>query len=415
MPISSGVYFFLNKRRELLYIGKAKSLAERVSSYFRVVNREQLLPRTRILVSQVKEIFYLPVASEVDALLLEANFIRKFAPKYNVSLKDGKNYPLIEITVKEAVPMVKIVRREENPRALYFGPYPTGSDIRSLLRFLRRLFPFISEYHYSQKTCLRSHLGLCPCPRVFNDNKARQNYRQDINNLMDFLSGRRETVQKRLRQEMNLAAKDQLFEEAEKIKWKLSQINFLTSEVHSPWDYESNPNLLADSREREIKGICEVIPGVKYIPDFRLECYDIAHLSGKLTTGSMVVSVNGELENRLYRHFRMKVNNADDFAAITEVLQRRLGHPEWPFPDLIIIDGGAGQVTTAVKAVRASNLNIPVIGLAKRAEEIFRQDGQIVRLDRKDPALKQIQRLRDEAHRFSRRYHFLLRKRSMLK
>lgn len=355
------------------------------------------------------------MASEVDALLLEANFIRKFAPKYNVSLKDGKNYPLIEITVKEAVPMVKIVRREENPRALYFGPYPTGSDIRSLLRFLRRLFPFISEYHYSQKTCLRSHLGLCPCPRVFNDNKARQNYRQDINNLMDFLSGRRETVQKRLRQEMNLAAKDQLFEEAEKIKWKLSQINFLTSEVHSPWDYESNPNLLADSREREIKGICEVIPGVKYIPDFRLECYDIAHLSGKLTTGSMVVSVNGELENRLYRHFRMKVNNADDFAAITEVLQRRLGHPEWPFPDLIIIDGGAGQVTTAVKAVRASNLNIPVIGLAKRAEEIFRQDGQIVRLDRKDPALKQIQRLRDEAHRFSRRYHFLLRKRSMLK
>lgn len=389
LPKSPGVYFFKNKKGETIYIGKAKSLKIRVSSYFKNKN---LLPKTANLVSEIDKIDHIVTQSEIDAYLLEANLIRKYAPKYNVNWKDGKNYPLIEISIKEKIPLVKIVRQEINPKALYFGPYPTGSGVFSLLRFLRKIFPFVTQTHHVNQTCLRSHLNLCPCPNY-------KNYPKNLRHLISFLRGKRQQVQKKLLKEMSVAAKNKKFEEAAVIKKRIEQLAYVTFSRTKPWDYQVNPNLVSDRINASLLALQSLLD----LPALhRIECYDISNTSGQLATGAQVVFVDGMSDKSLYRRYKIK-KSGTDIDMIKEVIARRL-KSNIPLPNLFIIDGGKEHLFATP---------VPVMGLAKRLETIYFQN-KIIQLPKNSPALHLVQNLRDEAHRFSRSYHFLLRKKKML-
>lgn len=404
LPKLPGIYFFKNARGVIIYIGKAKNLKNRVSSYFTTPN---LLPRTANLVTDIKSVDYIETESEIDAFLLEANMIRKFAPKYNVNWKDGKSYPLIEITTKDKIPQVKIVRQETNPKATYFGPYPTGSDLFNFLRFLRRIFPFVSQNHPGGKPCLRSHLSLCPCPDVFTDQKALKKYRDDLHNLVIFLRGDSDTLKNTLARAMLKLAKEEHFEEAARVKKQLDQIAYITASRTLPWDYEVNPNLTSDRISQSVEDL-RVLLGLRTLN--KIECYDISNTSGKQATGAQITFVAGLPDKSLYRRYKIKFKTTpDDFAMIKEVLSRRL-KSEITLPELMVIDGGSGQVSAAASIIKTP----VVIGLAKRLEEIYLTNGTKIRLPSSSPVLHLLQQLRDEAHRFSRKYHFLLRKKKML-
>lgn len=379
-------------------MGKAKNLRDRVSSYF--AKPSTLLPKTALLVEEIVKIDHIDVESEIDAFLLEANLIKKYCPKYNLIGKDDKSYPYIEIDVKSPIPLVKIVRQQTNPKNRYFGPYPPGSDAARLLRFLRHIFPFVSQKHKKGEICLRSHLGLCPCADL-------SVYPKNLKNLMDFLSGKRLSVQKNLEKEMEAYSQKQEYEKAALIKEQLQKLAYLTAPRTNPWEYQKNPNLVSDRRNLEI-GELEKILGLSNLN--KIEAYDIANISGKFASGSQVVFVGGVPEKKFYRRYKITTKDApDDYAMIREVLTRRL-KSDVPLPDLFVIDGGKGQLNVALSIISKR----PVIALAKREEEIYTQDGKIIRLPKNSAALHLLQRLRDEAHRFSRKYHFLLRRNNML-
>ncbi len=356
-----------------------------------------MLPKTAQLVSQIADIDYLETASEIDALLLEANLIRKLSPHYNVNWKDGKSYPLIEITIKDPLPLVRAIHQETNPKALYFGPYPTGSDLTSLLRYLRRIFPYVSQKHRPGQRCLRSHLGLCPCPDFAN-------YKTTLRQLVLFLSGKRTAVQKQLATAMKIASDNLDYEKAADIKNKLSQLEFIATARTKPWEYESNPNLVSDRRAKELSDLQHLL-NLQSL--HKIECYDISNTAGQFATGAQVTFINGQPEKKFYRHYRInRQKGVNDIAMLAEVLTRRQ-KSEVPPPDLVVLDGGKGQLS-------AANLPVPTIALTKRLETIYTQKGQVINLPLNSPALQLLQRLRDEAHRFSRRYHFLLRRKNML-
>lgn len=342
------------------------------------------------MVSEISKIDHVIVESEIDAFLLEAKLIKKHKPKYNLIGKDDKSYPYIQLT-----PMVKVVHKPTS-----FGPYPPGSDTHKLLRYLRHIFPFISEKHKPGQICLRSHLGLCPCANP-------SAYPKNLKNLRDILNGKRLSVQKNLQTEMIKYSEKREYEKANEIKIKLEKLAYLTAPRTNPWEYEKNPNLTTDRRQEETEELEKVL-GIT--PINKIECYDIANLSGKSASGSQVVFVNGVPEKKFYRRYKVQTKNTpDDYAMMREVLTRRQ-KSDVSLPDLFVIDGGKGQLNTALQVIK----NRPVIGLAKREEEIFTSDGKIIKLPKSSPALHLLQRLRDEAHRFSRKYHFYLRRKKML-
>ena len=410
LPKTPGVYLFKNAAGKIIYIGKANSLRDRVSSYFR--HRRQLPPKTALLVSQISEINHIDTGSEIDALLLEAKLIRRFRPKYNISLKDDKAYPLIEITWGDLVPLVRIVRRQTAPASAYFGPFPTGTNLAPILRFLRHVFPFVSQNHPGGKACLRSHLGLCPCPSVFTDPAARRAYYRNLKNLSDFFSGQRRTVQKRLENQMAAASRAQNFEAAAAVRNQLAALARLTAPRLSAWEYITNPNLVSDQLQSETAELSRLLGSFVL---HRIECYDVATISGKSAGGARVVFVDAVPQKSLYRRYKLtEKSQPDDFAMMEEMLTRRFQNKKDPLPDLIVVDGGAGQLGVAQKVSARFGQSLPIIGLAKRLETIYLPDKTTVNLPEISPALHLLQKMRDEAHRFSRRYHFWQRTKSML-
>ena len=194
------MYTFLDKQDNVLYVGKAINLKSRVSSYF--VNSSLLGPKTKVLVSQIEKIRITRVESELEALLLEAFYIKKYHPKYNIMLKDNKSYVRIRITIKEAYPAVLLARREDDPKSLYFGPYPSSSSVKLVLKTIRKIFPFQSVAKHPKRICLYNHLGLCPCPPVNDTTELRKKYRHDIRGLIKIFEGESKSVMKELEKEV---------------------------------------------------------------------------------------------------------------------------------------------------------------------------------------------------------------------
>lgn len=404
------MYQFLDRQGEILYVGKAKNLKNRVSSYF--TKGADLAPKTAALVSQVRKIKIIKVESEIEALLLEANLIKKFSPKYNIRLTDGKAYPLIRITVKDMYPAILTARRPDDPKSIYFGPFPSSTTVRSVLRLLRRIFPYHSTTNHPKKECLYYHLGLCPCVPAFDNEISRSQYKKTISHIIDFLEGNTTKVIKELEKERNELSKQENYEAAGKIQKQIDNINFITHPIHKPFEYETNPNLKEDLRYKEMVSLQEILinHGMQMSLPIRIECYDNSNIQGTNPTSSMVVLTNGAIDKSQYRKFKIKrVKGPNDFASMQEVLTRRFNHDEWPYPDLLIVDGGKGQISSAAEVLDELGLTIPLVGLAKREETIITRDFQEIRLKKSDPALQLVMRIRDEAHRFAITFHRKLR------
>lgn len=403
-----GVYLFLNKNGKVIYVGKAINLKKRVRSYF--TNKKDLGEKTSILVSQIDKVKTIRVESEIESLLLEANLIKKHQPKYNIKLTDGKAYPLIRVTIKDEYPKVLVARKPDDPRSIYFGPFPNTGAMRLVLKTIRRIFPFQSVLNHPNKLCFYYHLDLCPCPGVIKDKR----YKQTIKHIIKFLNGQTKSIIRDLEKERSTFSKNQQFEEALLIQNKINAIELVTSKFYTPFEYEQNPNLREDIRNEElsllIKNLNEEMVNVKKLN--RIECFDISNTSGKNATGSMVVFTNGEKQSSLYRKFKIRGTYNDlpnDFAMMEEVIIRRLKHNDWEYPDLIIVDGGKGQISSALKALTKENISIPIVGLAKQEEIIITADFKEIKLPKGSKQLHLVMRIRDEAHRFAISYHKKLR------
>lgn len=412
LPQGPGVYLFLNGNKEVIYVGKAKDLKKRVASYF--INKKILGEKTTLLLFQIKKIKTIRVDSEIESLLLESNLIKKYNPKFNVKLTDGKAYPLIRITKKYKYPAVLSARRPDDKYSIYFGPYPNAGAMRLVLRTIRRIFPYQSVINHPNKPCLYNHLGLCPCPTVFGNGE----YKKNIKYIVQFLNGNTKKMLKQLKKERDAASLKQHFEISKNIQKKIDAIEIITSPFYKPFEYELNPNLYSDLRTEELNLLKKVLNkasvAVKNLK--RIECYDISNISGKMAVGSMVVFVNGEQEKSMYRRFKIRFENSgkpNDVAGMQEIIERRLNHGEWPTPDLIIVDGGKGQITAAKKAFLKKNITVPVVGLAKREETIITENFDLINLPKNSSSLHLLMRIRDEAHRFTISYHKHLRKKAL--
>lgn len=401
-----GVYLFLNQNNEILYIGKAKNLKKRVSSYFSNLNL--LGPKTKLLLSKIRKIKTVVVPSEIEALLLEANYIKKYKPKYNVKLTYGNTYTFIRITVKDKYPKILIARKKEDKTSTYFGPFLNSQSPGIILKTIRRIFPFQSSLHHPNRPCLYYHLGLCPCPEIFKN----EEYQKNIKRIISFLEGKTKKVIKDLKVERDRLSKLEEFEKAHRVQKKIDSIEFITNPTYQ-FDHKIDPNLPQDVLKKQLDSLekCLLQNEVHVKKLERIECYDISNISGKHATGSMIVFSNGEKDPSQYRRFKIRYveNVPDDFAMMQEVLRRRIKHAEWPYPDLIIVDGGKGQVSSAMNALKEQKVKIPVIGLAKKQEIIITPDFTEITLPRDSEALKLVMLIRDEAHRFAVAYHRKIR------
>lgn len=415
LPSSPGVYLFQDESGNTVYIGKARNLRDRVKSYF--LNKD-LGIKTINMIESSRNLDFIEVESEFEALLLEAALINKYKPKYNIALRDDKS-PLYIVFTKEKFPRVRTARRTDlsmYDKDSIFGPFPNGSSVRSILKKLRRIFPFCESKGDAGRSCLHSHIGLCrPCPReiVKTNDKALANlYKKNINNLKKVLSGDTKKVINILDKEMNLMAAANNFENAAAIRDQINKLQWLTQPTTKTIEYMTNPNLLEDQANHSLESLKTNLK-LNHTPA-RIECFDVSHTGKDKATSSMVVATNGRLNNREYRHFKIQNSNIpNDVAAIKETVTRRLKHKEWGIPDLIVIDGGKPQLNAAHAALMGREIHI--ISLAKKLEEIFVVNNpQPIRLALTDPGLQLLVKLRNESHRFARRLHHKLRSKALL-
>lgn len=431
LPHSPGIYIYRDTTGTVLYVGKAIDLKRRVSQYF--LDRDAIGAKTTRLVPQIADIEIKTTPTEFDALLLEAAFIQKYFPKYNTIAKDDKSRLYIALTTKEDLPHIQFVRKTSLSlstiaKATIFGPFESGPTARSLMRSLRHIVPYCTQKERTGKRCFYTHLGLCgPCPseiaklpEPFKNEKTHE-YRHHIFQIRDILSGKSTNVLHDMEREMETLAKNERFEEATLIRNHIQSLHALMARHYDPMRYETSEQQLGDRRKEELEDLQTILR--TYYPDIhelsRIECIDISNTGGKESTGSLVVLANGIPDTGQYRRFRIITKLApNDFAMIREVVLRRLKHPEWPFPELLVIDGGKGQVGAATQALQENGIDIPVIGLAKRYEEIvvpvLGNSFKVIRTSLTRPGIHVLQRIRDEAHRFALSYHRLLRSKARL-
>lgn len=412
IPHKPGVYKFKDNLNQVIYVGKAIDLYHRVASYFSASSKD---PKTSALVPQIKELETVVVESELEALILEANLIKRFRPKFNVRLIDDKDYLYIKVT-GEPFPKVVTARRKDLDDSLkYFGPFPSSRTVKETLKRLRRVFPWCSYGAVSKRACFYYHLG--QCPGACTGEISQKDYRQIIKRFMAFMEGQKEKLIRDLTKEMNGVAKREQFEKAAEIKNTLAGIGYLT-QTNRTHLYLENPNFLQAERARGLAELQTVLGLANY--PARVEGYDISNIQGTNSVGSMVVLTEGEMDKSQYRKFKINPpaggsGRINDVGHMREVVRRRLNHPEWQLPDLILVDGGKGQARAANYELRIMNYEVPVFGLAKRMEWLYCVDGSIIKLPKSSPALKLLQKIRDEAHRFAITYHRRLRNRQMLR
>ncbi len=378
-----------------MYIGKAVSLRKRVASYFR--RAADLSPRVARMLRQVADVEVRLAASEAEALLLEAQMVKERQPRYNVALRDDKAYPMLKIT-HEPFPRLVVARRRQADGALYFGPYTDAGLMHQAVRFMRRVFPMRTCKTFPKSPCLEYHLGQClaPCaPHI-----TAEAYRRIVDDLVAFLEGRRDRLLRDLARRMEQAARDQRFEEAARLR---DQIQALTS-------------VIVATEKSLAAGPLEQLQAALKLPRLprRIEAFDISHLFGDHAVGSMVVFAEGRPHKAHYRRFRIEtVPGIDDCRMMREVIRRRYGGSlaaELPLPDLVLIDGGKGQLAAACDELSTLALTVPAMGLAKRFEHIFLPGSrEPVVLLPTSPVLHLVQHIRDEAHRFAIAYHRRLR------
>jgi excinuclease ABC subunit C len=401
LPNTPGVYIFKDKLGKIIYIGKAKALKKRVSSYFGRPQNE----KNQVMVEKIVDLEYLLTPTDAQAQILEAALVKEKQPQYNIDLKDDKSFPLIKIS-NEEFPTVTICRRRKpvaEDAALYFGPYPNTQALRQAIKLIRRVFGFRSCKKIPKEACLYYRLKLCPAPCI---NKiSPEGYAEIVRNIIMFLGSRYEELINSLSLKMKSQAAEKHFEEAARIR---DQIDALSS-IRQNRTYAAGLDELED-----LKNLLRL----DKLPE-RIEAFDISNISGTLATGSMVSFYRAKPDKNNYRRFRIKtVQGVDDFQMMSEVVQRRyrrLKEENASLPDLVLIDGGKAHLSVAEKEIKKLGLSIPLVSIAKDKENIYLADKKFpLRLKQDTPALNLIRRIRDEAHRFAISYHHLLRKKKVL-
>jgi excinuclease ABC subunit C len=455
LPKAPGVYFHKDKDGTIIYVGKAAVLNNRVRQYFQKSRGRDA--KTEALVAEIADIDWVVVDSELEALFLEAEMIRRYMPRYNILLRDDKSMAYIRIDYGSDYPTVSTTRRPLDDGARYFGPYLSTLSVRQALKLLRRVFPFATRRTPGQKRAtLHYHLGLDP---GLEDGKTSlQEYRANLRKLMAVIEGKRKNIEKELEKEMQSYAKVSEFEKAAKARNQLFALRQLNHKV-----VFSDKEFLDISKDHALNELVDLL-GLAAFPQ-RIEGYDISHQQGSDVVASMVVFTNGATNKAEYRKFKATDRN-DDFANMYQTIKRRLtfqgsalkkdkmlhnkpAKNAWKFkiPDLVLIDGGKGQLEAAIRArdesFQGTTLEIPMVGLAKREEQIvikkvtgdrlqvtatgsnvqlnhkFLQklggftaesdDFILVNLPHSTNLVKLLQRIRDESHRFAVSYHSTLK------
>ena len=469
LPIETGVYAFKNGG-DFLYVGKTVNIKKRVKNHF-----NQPSYRDNLFLDKITSVGYIKTDSEIEALILEANLIKKFQPKFNVTWRDDKNYFYVAITGLEEYPRVfithqprlktRITKSETRKKSqksnldigtstffrysglgfrnsFYIGPFTDGKAIKQTLKILRRIFPFYSVKKHPPKLCPYCHLGLCPGPKP-----DLKEYGKNIRNLTVFLNGEKKSVIVNLKKEMTASSKNQNFEKAARTRDKI----FYLEDVLAHKKVLEQNNQLQDNWKNTEKMLKKIIGTKNKIS--RIEGYDISNIQGKQATGSMVVFINGRAAKDFYRKFKIKtLESPNDVAMLKEILGRRLKHSEWQCPEMILIDGGKAQLNAAINSKSQSNpsgsspriqlnsksrlkikdprqqlgqiqnsksqiQNIKILSIAKKNNDLY-IEGQNKPIPLKNlprEIYNLILQVRDESHRFAKSYHEKLRKLKLTK
>ena len=353
LPVEPGVYFHKNADGEIIYVGKAAVLNNRVRQYFQ---KSQKDPKTEALVKEIADTDWIVVDTEMDALFLESEMIKRYKPKWNILLRDDKSVSYVRIDMKSEVPYVSFTRNPIDDGAVYVGPFYGKTAVEKSVRVLRRVFPYYTKPYTGRKT-LNTDLGLTPGIEI--DRSTPKDYKRNLRKLIRYLEGDRKKLLKDLEKTMHEAAEAGNYELAAEARDQLRGLQELRKKI-----VFSDKEFLDISSDQALKQLQELLGLAE--PPRRIEGYDISHQSGKDTVGSMVVFINGTATRSEYRKFKIRTSTNDDLKSMKEVITRRLKHKEWDYPDLIILDGGITQVKAVLPLVEP--YNIPVIGRDKSGD-----------------------------------------------
>lgn len=452
LPKTAGVYCFIEEKNTI-YIGKAINIRDRVKNHFK-----QPSYRDNLFMNKVEKIGFINTGSEIEALILEANLIKKNQPKFNVVWRDDKNYfyvalrhftPQGKLKNKDNIPYIFITHQKNDPKTEYIGPFVEGNSLKKTLKFLRKVFPYYTTRKHPRQKCTWCHLDLCPGPELYENppspkaSEGLREYKKSIKKLTLILKGKRKTVLYALKKEMQIASEASAFEKAGKLRDKIYALEQIMS--HTSVIENQNANIKNQNATNEkwietqsiLQGLLDIDQKIS-----RVECYDISNIQGKYAVGSMVVFINGKSDTNEYKKFRIRMKQEpNDIAMLKEVLERRFSHPEWIYPEIILIDGGIAQLNIAIKtknqvigSIGRTGLpmaetiqNIKVLSIAKRLKELFIEGPPLPICQKangvgagkpKKILLKTLPQeifnliigLDDEAHRFAISYHKKLRK-----
>jgi excinuclease ABC subunit C len=420
-PITPGVYLMKDAAGRVIYVGKAVNLRSRATSYF--TSAAAVDRRTVDLVREIRDIDFIATDSEVDALLLEARLVKDIQPLFNQELKDDKTFPYLELTLREDFPRVEFTRKPHSRGTKLYGPFTNAKKLRGAIGALQKIFRFRTcaldieagdERWKWFRPCLLASINQCTAP--CNLRISKEDYRRDIERLKLFLDGKKQKLLDEMRADMRAASQALNFEKAGRIRDQLQLLENLS--LRGNLEDHVQPEVFFIDPRKGLAGLQKIFKLPH--PPRRIEGVDIAHLGGSETVASLVQFIDGLPFKHGYKRFKIHgVEGIDDFASIREVVSRRLSRlarEGESFPDLLLIDGGIGQLNAALEAMRAVGVSAPfTISLAKQEEEIYVPgEGKPRRLSRHSYALRLLQYIRDEAHRFAQHYHHLLRKKSSL-
>ena len=393
-PDSPGVYLMRDAAGGVLYVGKAKALKKRLLSYL----SPGLASKTAALMQKTRDLQLKFSPSEDMALLLEASLIRELKPRYNVSLRDDKSFPFVKIS-REDFPAIYITRRKDDA----IGPYTNVGLLKNALKIIRGSFAYRSCKRMPKKSCIYHRINFCPAPCI--GGISQKEYGRVIDNIVLILEGKADLLIRKLTELMRDKSRVMDFEAAARVRDQIAVLS----------EIACGPSGL--SRERELEDLKKKL-GLKNLPR-RIEGFDISNISGHYAVGSMVSFYNGSPDKNNYRRFRIKsFQGIDDYKMLAEVVRRRytrLVREGQALPDLLLIDGGKGQLLSASGELKKLNLDLPLAGIAKKEEHVYASGrGRPLNFSKDAPALNLIRRVRDEAHRFALAYHHLLRKKALI-
>lgn len=415
-PTTPGVYLMKDSQDRVIYVGKAVNLRNRAGSYFTDAARTER--RTAELVREIHNIDCIETDSEVDALLMEARLIKDIQPRFNSQLKDDKTFPYLQISTREDFPRVEFTRTPASKNVRLYGPFTNAGKLRGMIAVLQKIFRFrtctldieeADERWRWFRPCLLASINQCTAP--CNQRISKEEYREDIRRLRLFLDGGRDRLLKQMQKEMQKASQEQKYEKAGRIRDDIEALKSLN--LKGDLEEHAQPEVFYHDPKKGLAGLKKVLQ-LSEIPR-RIEGIDIAHLQGGETVASLVQFIDGLPFKHGYKRYRIRtVEGVDDFASMREVVARRfrrLQQEGESFPDILLIDGGRGQLNAVMETMKQMDIRPPfTISLAKREEEIFvpgRREPH--RLSRHSYALRLLQYVRDESHRFAQHYHHLLR------